>query len=205
LSEPSTAKAVLRREIIARRDALSAEMRVAFSARITVHLQGLPAFQSARALLGYLSFGTEYQTDRLLATRLANGLPLGLPRINRIRRELEIFLVGDLQTDTAPGVWGIREPQPERCAPAELEKFDLILVPGVAFTAAGDRLGYGGGYYDRLLARWPHPRPRLVAAAFSVQIVPAIPTTVSDVPVDCLVTEDGVIDTCTSSSRRFTP
>jgi 5-formyltetrahydrofolate cyclo-ligase len=73
------------------------------------------------------------------------------------------------------------------------------MVPGVAFTAAGDRLGYGGGYYDRLLSRWPYPRPGLVAAAFSIQIVPAIPVTACDVPVDWIVTEDGVVDTRTAT------
>jgi 5-formyltetrahydrofolate cyclo-ligase len=66
---------------------------------------------------------------------------------------------------------------------------DFVLVPGVAFTARCERLGYGGGYYDRLIPRFAG-RPALVAAAYSLQIVPALPVSATDRSVDLVVTEN---------------
>ena len=94
----------------------------------------------------------------------------------------------DTAEDTLSGVWGIPEPDPGRCAPADIDAIDVIIVPGVAFTQAGDRLGYGGGYYDELLARWQRPPPR-IAAAFDLQIVSELPTSALDQPVDVIVTQ----------------
>ncbi len=69
---------------------------------------------------------------------------------------------------------------------------DWVLVPGVAFDAAGRRLGYGGGYYDRLLPLVPPSTPR-VAGAFDLQIVPRVPAAPHDLTVDAVVTESGAI------------
>jgi 5-formyltetrahydrofolate cyclo-ligase len=69
---------------------------------------------------------------------------------------------------------------------------DFILLPGVAFTREGARLGYGGGYYDKLLAHTPH-QPALVAGAFELQVVQEIPQEKTDRKVEWLVTEDGTI------------
>jgi 5-formyltetrahydrofolate cyclo-ligase len=65
---------------------------------------------------------------------------------------------------------------------------DFILLPGVAFTREGARLGYGGGFYDKLLAQMPH-RPALVAGAFALQVVQEIPLDSTDRSVEWLVTE----------------
>ncbi len=73
-----------------------------------------------------------------------------------------------------------------------LGAIDLILMPGVAFDWEGGRLGYGGGYFDRLLAHLPH-RPALIAGAFAMQIVKEIPQESTDHKVDWLVTENETI------------
>jgi len=97
--------------------------------------------------------------------------------------------VQDLRHDVAPGVWGIREPVVERCIKEDaLGTVGFILLPGVAFTREGGRLGYGGGFYDKLLARIPH-RPALVAGAFALQVVQEIPLESTDRKVEWLVTE----------------
>ena len=99
-----------------------------------------------------------------------------LPRIDRAAHRLDLYRVHDAGAWTrSPGVWGIREPDPQRCARPISDEIDLIIVPGVAFTPAGARLGYGGGYYDELLSRWQHP-PLRIAPAFDLQIVPELPT-----------------------------
>jgi 5-formyltetrahydrofolate cyclo-ligase len=109
--------------------------------------------------------------------------------VNRASKHLDIYKVQDLQKDVAPGAWGIREPVVDRCIKEEAPgTVDLILLPGVAFTREGVRLGYGGGFYDKLLAQLPH-QPSLVAGAFALQVVQEIPREVTDRNVGWLVTE----------------
>ena len=184
-------KAALRRSILARRDAIPAASRAELSARITTHILALPGFSSASAVLAYLSFGSEYDTTRLVRATLAQGKRLILPRVDRANRRLGLFQVVDPETQTVAGTWGIREPVPERCTPVVREAAALVLVPGVAFTLHGARLGYGGGFYDRLLAHW-RERPPLIAPAFGLQVIEHLPTSPADVTIDAVVTEDGL-------------
>jgi 5-formyltetrahydrofolate cyclo-ligase len=198
MAERAADKAALRRSILSKRDAVPAVQRAQSSAAITRHLLDLPAFTSAQAVLAYLSFGSEYDTRVFVDTLLGRGKRLILPRVDRANRRLQLFQVSDPQTQTAAGTWGICEPVSERSLPASRGEVSLVLVPGVAFTPRGDRLGYGGGFYDRLLAGWPS-RPPVVAAAFAVQIVDSIPMGPDDVAIDAVVTEDGLL---TPAARR---
>jgi 5-formyltetrahydrofolate cyclo-ligase len=178
----------LRRRILARRDALDEPTRRRLSERLFERLGSRPELHEARVVLGYASFGSEPVTAPFLRDVLASGRVLVLPRIDRAARRLALHRVRDLAAELQPGVWGIAEPDPERCAPAGLETIQFALVPGVAFDVRGGRIGYGGGYYDRLLGGWPAPPP-LVAAAFGVQVVPAVPIGPHDRRVDRVVTE----------------
>jgi 5,10-methenyltetrahydrofolate synthetase len=191
VSESAERKAELRRTVLARRDALDPETRAASSIRIFSRIAALPAFRRARVVLAYSAFGSEPATGPFLATVLAGGLTLVLPRVNRTTRMLDLYRVTDLATGLRPGVWGIREPDPTVCAAAALGDVDFVLVPGVAFDSHGGRLGYGAGYYDRLLRGAAAGTP-LVAAAFDVQLVDAIPMDAHDRRVDSVVTESRV-------------
>lgn len=186
----SAAKADLRQTVKARRDALPAAMRAAASARITDSLTALASFQSARCIAAYMSIDSEFDTRQFVERVLALGKTLLLPRVNGATRRLTLHPVTDLARDLAPGTWDIPEPR-EGMPAAELSSVDWILVPGLAFTRQGDRLGYGAGYYDRLIADIAH-RPALVAGAFGVQIVDDLPTLPYDCSVDVVVTEDNV-------------
>lgn len=192
MPQPDPDKAALRRAVLARRDALARPLRAHLNVRITAHLLAHPALAGTRSVLAYLSFGSEFDTRPLLEAVQARQAQIVLPRVNRAARRLELHAVRDLDADTIPGVWGIREPDPARCSAADLRGIDAVLAPGVAFTRAGARLGYGGGFYDRLLGEWPS-RPPVIAAAFDLQIVDAMPVEPTDVPVDAVVTESGVL------------
>jgi 5-formyltetrahydrofolate cyclo-ligase len=186
------AKAALRREILARRDALDGVTRGRLSAAALARVAGIDAFQRARGVLAYASFGSELDTRPLLHSVLAGGRTLALPRVDRAARRLVLHEVRDLERDLEAGTWGIPEPAGARCravAPAEI---DFILVPGLVFDRSGGRIGYGAGYYDRLLGTWPRPLPPLVAASFDLQVVPEVPVLATDHRVDLLVTESGI-------------
>ena len=189
----SAAKAALRHEIIQRRDALDATTRAAACAVITDQILKLECFQRARCVLLYASMGSEFDTSALITQVMAEK-KLALPKVDKATRMLQLYFVTNLEADLQPGVWDIREPRSDRCTPAPLNEIDLVLAPGVAFTQRGDRLGYGAGYYDRLLARFMPltPRPAVIVAAFSVQMVSDLPLSATDRPVDCIVTETAI-------------
>lgn len=182
------AKAALRKEVIARRDAADGEMRNRAAQAIIRNLLGLPAYHAAGTVAAYASFGSELGTSAFIAKTLADGKRLLLPRINRAQRALELRHVIDPAADLVAGVWGIREPA-EHCEIVPAAMADFMLVPGVAFTQDGARLGYGGGFYDRLLASLDRRTAR-IAAAFQLQMVEQLPEGPQDQRVDTVVTEN---------------
>lgn len=182
-------KANLRKQVLARRDALSAAERQSLSERITVRLLALEAYRSAGCVMAYASFGSEFDTTGFIADARAQGKTLVLPAVERGSRVLKLHAMSDPASQLVAGVWGIRQPRADLCPEISPAQLEFVLVPGVAFTRRCERLGYGGGYYDgfiRSLAR----RPPLVAAAFSVQILPALPVSERDESVDCVLTEN---------------
>jgi 5-formyltetrahydrofolate cyclo-ligase len=188
-----TRKQQLRQSIIAAREKLAAPEKLRLSRAVIGSVCDLPAYRQAQTVLGYLNFGAELVAELWVQQALADGKRVLLPRVNRASKHLDLYQVQNLQHDVAPGLWGIREPLEERCIKEDaLGTVDFILLPGVAFTRDGARLGYGGGFYDKLLARMPH-RPTLVGAAFALQVVQEIPQENTDRKVGWLVTEKETI------------
>lgn len=192
-SDIQARKQALRQRIIAARDNLTPSLRAHLSQQIVRRLCGLAAYQSAHTVLGYLNFGSELPSELWVQQALRDGKQVLLPRVNKASMLLELFEIKDLDSDVAAGAYGIREPLIERCERFEaLGKIDLILMPGVAFDREGGRLGYGGGYFDKLLAHLPC-RPVLIAGAFAMQVVAEIPQERTDHKIDWLVTENETI------------
>ena len=182
-------KQVLRQSIIAAREKLPASERLRLSHEVIGTICSLSEYRQAQTVLGYLNFGAELAAEVWVEQALSDGKRVLLPRVNKASKHLDLYQVQDLRHDVAPGVWGIREPVVERCIKEDaLGTVGFILLPGVAFTREGGRLGYGGGFYDKLLARIPH-RPALVAGAFALQVVQEIPLESTDRKVEWLVTE----------------
>lgn len=167
--------------------------RARMSAAITARALAMPEYRAARTVLGYLNFGSEYASEFWVEQALADGKRVLLPKVDPARKELDLYLVDDLKTQTGQGLWGIREPLPERCQRlCDVNEVEFVLLPGVAYTRSGARLGYGGGYYDKLLARIAS-RPVRVAAAFALQVVQEIPQQSTDIRVEWVVTDQEII------------
>ncbi len=190
----------LRQSIIAARAALPEDIHLRLSREITTRLLELDAYRRARTVMGYMHFGAEFVSEPWLQQVLLDGKRLLLPKVDMGARRLAVYRVTDLNTQLAPGAYGIREPLPARCAAAQPEEADFILLPGVAFGRDGARLGYGGGFYDKLLASLAR-RPALVAAAFAMQIVENVPQEPTDCKVEWLVTESETIRCAASTTR----
>jgi 5-formyltetrahydrofolate cyclo-ligase len=181
------AKGALRARIAAARDGLDSSTRTVASASISARIAALPSFAAARHLLLTLPFRSEWDTRPLLAAALAAGKGVAVPRVDEASRMLDLYAITDPARDLVPGFKGILEPRPA-CLQLPFDAIDWVLVPGVAFDAAGRRLGYGGGYYDRLLPLLGARAVR-IAGAFEVQLVERVPAAPHDVTVDVVVTE----------------
>lgn len=187
-------KTSIRKAICTLREQLSATARASLSATISERLIQLPEYRQAGAVLGYMNFGAEFASGLWVEQVLADGKRLALPKVNHHTNHLDLYWVDDPENQLAAGLWGIREPIVERCerlaTPNEVE---FALLPGVAFTREGARLGYGGGFYDKLLAGLDNEggmqRPVLVAAAFALQVIEQLPQEATDIKVEWIVTE----------------
>jgi len=193
-SEPPADKAAMRKSCLLRRDALFAGGSPAFSLAMAGRLRSLPEYARARTVLATLGFGTEWDTRPFAQAVLADGKRLVLPRVVRSPRSLALHAVTDLEADLVPGIWGIEEPDPLRSPPVALADVDFALVPALACDAAGNRLGYGAGYFDRLLSG-AGPRTLLVVALPDGLVEGRVPHEPHDVPVDALVTESRILRT----------
>lgn len=186
-------KKQIRRDVIALRDALDPAERAAASAAIRARLAAMPQVTTARTLLAFAAFGSEVDLDPLLEDLIARGVGVFLPFVVGFSPpELGIARVKDLHADLVPSRLGIREPDPARRRTARSDRIDVVIAPGVAFDAAGRRIGYGGGFYDRLLGRL-RPGTPVIAAAFALQVIARVPETTDDMRVHAVVTEHATI------------
>jgi 5-formyltetrahydrofolate cyclo-ligase len=185
----------IRKKVLDARHRLSPELRRAKSAEVEQRLFLLPEFRTASVVMLFASFQSEVETHHMIRRALAEGKRVVLPKVRG--KHLELLEIANFDHDVSPGAWGI--PEPDRGTPADLGEIDLIVVPGAAFDGAGNRVGYGGGFYDRLL---PVYRGRTVALAFELQIVPAVPVDPHDVPVAKIVTEQRVIEAQPAQQAR---
>ncbi len=181
------AKRALRARVLRARDALPPEVRREAGRAIVASLVARDDYASAPTLLLTLPFGSEWDTRPLLELALGRGKRVVLPRVNAASRMLELCAVERVDHDASPGFRGIYEPG-AHCELVPVAAIDWVLVPGVAFDIAGRRIGYGGGYYDRMLPLL-RPDARRVAGAFDVQVVEHVPAAAHDLVVDALVTE----------------
>jgi 5-formyltetrahydrofolate cyclo-ligase len=182
------AKADLRRRMRQARDAISSHDRARMAEAVAQRLLELPEAASARTLLLFYSFGSEVGTGGIVARIRAQGKHLLLPYVEGDAMEATEVREGD-ELIRAP--YGAREPA--RRVPIDPVEVDMVVTPGLAFDRRGHRLGYGGGFYDRYLARL-RPGTVRVGIGFAVQVVDRVPAGPGDQRVDLVVTEAGVID-----------
>lgn len=183
----------LRQLLRARRRALGAAGRAAAAHAITRHVAATRWLQGARPIGLYVSVGLEVSTEALRALARRRRCPVYLPRISNYRARAMLFARdhGELALFNRHG---IPEPGTAQIMPAR--SLSVVLMPLLGFDGAGTRLGSGAGYYDRVFAfrrrRHSWHRPLLVGVAFACQRVDHIELGRHDVPLDAIVTEDGV-------------
>lgn len=193
---PHADKARVRLAARSARQGIPADERLPAALAACERALALPQVVAATRVLGFAAAPEELDPAPLLDALRVAGATVCLPRITG-PGSLSLHICASAE-ELEPGPFGIRQP----CAASEeaqADSIDLVIVPGVAFDPAGRRLGFGGGYYDRLLAGMPHAYR--IALAFEGQIVESVPAEEHDEPVDAIVTPSHVIVT-TGRARR---
>ncbi|MFP5221323.1 MAG: 5-formyltetrahydrofolate cyclo-ligase [Acidobacteriota bacterium] len=186
-------KQALRKAMLARRRALAPDRVRDASLRAAARVETLDAWRQAREVLVYLAFGGEIETAALLDPLFRRGVRVLAPRCRPEQAgRLDVACLTCI-SQLAPGAYGIPEPHPELCPALDDFSPDAALIPAVAFDRRGGRLGFGQGYYDRLLAGPEFRKTFLIGLAHGFQVVDALPVDPWDRPVHAVVSDEEII------------
>lgn len=189
---PAVIKAEVRRRLLTSRRTLTPPERREKSRRICATCRDLPAFRDSPIICTYVSFREEVETGELVRGLLAAGRRVAVPaHFHGVDRPL-IFSEIRSWSELTPNHFGILQPPRESLRIVPTPAIPVFLVPGSGFDGAGRRLGYGLGFYDRVLAD-AAPDALKIGLAFELQVLERIPADSHDVPMDLIVTEQRLI------------
>lgn len=182
-------KKELRQQLRATLEALEPRQRQQLSTAACDRLLSIPEYENARAILLFLSMQTEVDTSPIALRAWTERRRVLAPKVSWEQKRMQPVEISSLTSDVTLDVMGIREPL--EGPPVPISDIDLVIVPGLAFDADGNRLGRGRGFYDRFLSN-PEFRGVACGLAFEMQVVPAVPFDDNDRRVDLLVTDAAV-------------
>lgn len=179
-------KETLRKAARITRDSLSRHVTIAWSEQAIGRLTRLPIFAKAETIYTYVSVKNELRTRELIEQLWEQGRRVTVPGLNATGN-FEVYQITDWNELTIDS-YG-------RATPVDATPYtspiDINIVPGIAFTESGSRLGSGYGHYDRFMAA--HPDTIHIGLAYEIQLLPSIPQEPHDQPLDYIVTQDRVI------------
>ncbi len=183
----------LRKEILAKRNKITEQEISAKSMAIQQRLLSLDELRNHQTIFVYVSFRSEVATLTLIDALIDMGKKVIVPITRVEEKRLDAIRIVDRLTDLEPGYCNIPEPKEELCRTKEVspEEIEVILLPGSVFDERGGRFGYGGGYYDRFLAKVP--TAVRIGLAFDLQIIEKAPLQDHDEILDLVLTETRVI------------
>lgn len=181
-------KRIFRKTALEKRRALSNTERTNHSSMIQKLLFDFSVFREAKRIFAFASMPDEVQTNEILAGMLEAGKEVAIPLITGPRK-MEAAAFSDM-ADLVPEKYGILTVKPEKRRILDPSELDFVLVPGVAFSKDGIRLGMGGGYYDDFLKR--ASSAFRLAVVYGCQVFDTVPQEPWDEQVDAILTEKGI-------------
>ena len=182
-----TTKQQIRKAIAAKRLELTKEQIDSESRLIADNLLAMEAFRSAKMIALYKAIPGEVELEALFPACWSKGIQTCIPVYDA---QAKIYSLGQITAETQFFTGKYEIPEPQITEPVSLVAVDLMVVPGVAFDRTGNRLGRGGGYYDRFLSGF---QGMTAAVAFSFQLLDQIPIEKHDIPVDLVVTPQNIL------------
>ena len=181
----------LRKLIRQRRQQLSPEQQQQAANDLVSQALALPALSYSQHIALYLANDSELDTFPLIQTLWQQGKQVYLPVLHPFSAGYLLFVQYQQDTLLYPNKFGIPEPLPACHRLRPVNQLDIIFTPLVAFDAAGNRLGMGGGFYDRTLAQLaPDSHCQVIGLAHNCQQVETVPTEAWDIPLKQIITPD---------------
>lgn len=181
----------LRNQLLSRLVTLTKDEIIRRSENVEKLLSSLHIFKRAKTVMVYYPLRGE--VNILPMVRKVLGKKFCFPVMDLEKKDLCPFAVNDLERDFIKGPYSVMQPDETRALKVEVEEIDLVIVPGLAFDREHNRLGRGGGFYDRFLKQIPSTTSR-VGVAFDFQILKSLPTELSlDEKVDLVVSEHTIV------------
>ncbi|MBI1823520.1 MAG: 5-formyltetrahydrofolate cyclo-ligase [Nitrospirae bacterium] len=177
----------IRKHVLSIRQELSSEECRVRSRAIQTRLFNREEFRRAKNIHFYISFRKEVATWEMIEKALEMGKEVAVPFIKEDGSEIGISGIHNFKKDLHENRLGIKEPFGSSIRPVSPLSIDLWIIPGVAFDPFGNRIGYGKGYYDRLLVQ--RGKGLLTGLAFDFQLVESIPVETHDVRMNQIITE----------------
>lgn len=182
-------KIILRNKILNIRKNLILEEKIKLDEKIYSKLFNNEMFSKAKNIFIYISFGTEINTKPIIEKALEENKNIYIPKIYKSDRSMKAIKLNSFK-DLKENSMGILEPVQDGDY-IDKENIDLIIVPGVVFDEEGNRIGYGGGYYDRYLSDIKEVSNK-IALAYELQVLDFIGEEKHDIKVDYIITEEKV-------------
>ena len=182
------AKKAIRKTIIQKREKLGDFKKNEKSIAIAKHLFGMDEFKKSKSVFCFLSTSSEVQTDWIIRESLSLGKQVLVPLLDSEKASLQVAYISSMDIEFVAGVYGVREPAPKFRKEAHFSSIDFVIAPGLAFDIFGNRVGYGGGFYDKFFKKISRDVTR-VAIGYGFQLLDKVPCAELDEPVHFLITE----------------
>ncbi|MEG6520483.1 5-formyltetrahydrofolate cyclo-ligase [Desulfotomaculum sp. 1211_IL3151] len=185
----------IRKQVLEARSALVQAEVIEKSGQVIERLLGMNLYQGAGTIMVYLDFRNEVKTNSLIKHALGVGKRVVVPVANTVDRSMTPSQLVNYPSDLTRGSYGILEPAPDKVRPIDPWEIDFVIVPGAVFDHKGNRMGYGGGYYDRFIPRLKKGAVT-VALAYELQVKQDFSNRMGqyDQPVQYIITEKRIIE-----------
>jgi 5-formyltetrahydrofolate cyclo-ligase len=184
----------IRKRLLAERASLDETAIRAAGLAVAKRSEQLPAIRSAHEMLAYWPVRGEVDARPIIEAMWSRSARVLFPRCRPDEPGLMDVACASCFEELTPGSYGIPEPDPERCEALDHLAPDVVLVPAVAYDRRGYRIGYGGGYYDRLLDNGALNGAMLIGLAYDFQVLDAVPADDWDHPVHLILTPSETIE-----------
>ena len=182
----------IRKEMLSQREGLSEERVISLSKAIAGKVNNLREFKEAKTVFCYISKGKEVFTEDIIMKSLYMNKKVIAPRVDEHKNKIVLHEIKSPGKDLSQGFRGISEPKSHLPVLGNLNKINFAIIPGIAFDRNGRRIGFGKGFFDKLLSK-KDLYPILCGIAFDFQITDNIPYFPHDICMDIIVSEKRII------------
>lgn len=181
----------LRKKVLKIRNNMSEVEVISKSRLIMNRLADLDVYKNSRTVFIYMNFKNEVMTAELIEKMLSKNKRVVIPYTDTENTVIIPSELKNMDEDLALSRYGYYEPVFEKIKAVEPEEFDLIIAPGVVFDRKLNRIGFGKGYYDRILCR-KRKDSSIVAPAYEFQVLAEVPAEQHDIKMDMIITENNI-------------